>query len=88
MSLDIGPPDLRSRNDVVAKSARYMLMHLAMTARPDAPDDEILEVVGKLIEPFERELMLFLNEFDYCEFEQFTWPKPERKPTYWARSQS
>ena len=86
MSLDIEPPNFKDRNDVVAKAAKYMMIHLVLKARPDAPDEEILEVVDKLIDryPFESELMWFMDEFDWCEFEQYTWPRPDRKPRYWA----
>lgn len=86
MSIRLVPPDVTNRDDVVAKSARYMLIYLVTKARPDAPDEEILAVVDKLIEPFESELGWFLDEFDYCEFEQFTWPQPNRRPRYWERS--
>jgi len=61
------------------------MIHLVLKARPHDPDEGILEVIDKLIGPFEAELMWFMDEFDWCEFEQFTWPQPNRSPKYWVR---
>ena len=85
--MELELPDVTNGEDVVAKCARLMLIHLVLKARPNAPDEEVLEVVNKLIDryQFESELMWFMKEFDWCEFEQFTWPQPNRNPTYWVR---